>query len=256
MSFQIRIRQKKDHEKIVMLTAYDFQTARILDTEGIDMILVGDSLGMAFQGFSNTRSVTMSDMLYHIRIVARAARNTPIVGDMPIRSCESVETCLKNAEQFVEAGAQAVKIEGNKSMAITRLVKEDFAVMGHVGMLPQSVETYHVKGKTSEEAQMILQDAVELERSGVFAIVLEGIPERLAEKITKTVRVPTIGIGAGRFCDGQVLVVNDLLGIDKDFKPKYVKAYADLEGTIKNAVSKFKEEVLVGKYPDSEHTYH
>jgi 3-methyl-2-oxobutanoate hydroxymethyltransferase len=256
MSFQEGIKQRKGREKIVMLTAYDFQMARILDRTGIDLILVGDSSGMVVQGYKDTKSVTMSDMMFHVRAVARGAVSKPVIGDMPIDSCATPEACLKNAKQFVEAGANGVKIEGNKTDAIKLLIRDGIPIMGHVGMLPQNAEAYHVKGKTPAEAKEILHDAQELDRLGVFSIVLECIPESLAKMITNSVKVPTIGIGAGKYCDGQVLVVNDLLGFDESFKPKYVKAYANLDETIKLAVAKFKDEVSTGKYPDDEHTYH
>lgn len=256
MSFQERIKQKKGKEKIIMLTAYDSQMARILDQTGIDMILVGDSSGMVVQGHKDTKSVTMADMIFHIKAVASRATSAPIIGDMPIHSCNTVENCLENAKKFVEAGANGVKIEGEKTDAIKALIKAGIPVMGHVGMLPQMAETYHVKGKKPEEAQEILQDALELDGLGVFSIVLECIPESLANTITNSVKVPTIGIGAGKDCDGQVLVINDMLGFDENFKPKYVKTYANLNKTIKDAVVKFIEEVSTGKYPDDEHTYH
>jgi 3-methyl-2-oxobutanoate hydroxymethyltransferase len=256
VSFQERIKQKKGREKIVMLTAYDFQMARILDQAGIDLILVGDSSGMVVQGYKDTKKVTMADMMFHVRAVARGVASTPIIGDMPIDSCATAKDCLKNAKQFVEAGAQGVKIEGNKMEAIKLLIRNGIPVMGHVGMLPQMAETYHVKGKTPAEAEEILRDAQDLDRLGVFSMVLECIPESLAETITNSVKVPTIGIGAGKHCDGQVIVVNDMLGFDEGFKPKYVKTYANLNKTIKLAVAKFKQEVSTGKYPDDEHTYH
>lgn len=256
MSFQERIRQKKGKEKIIMLTAYDFQMARILDQTGIDLILVGDSSGMVVQGYDDTKSVTMADMVFHTKAVARGAKTTPIIGDMPIDSCHTVEDCLRNAKQFLEAGASGVKIEGKKTDAVKALLNMGIPVMGHVGMLPQMAEAYRVKGKKPEEAQQILQDAQELSRLGVFSIVLECIPESLGKTITESVSVPTIGIGAGKHCDGQVLVINDMLGFDENFRPKYVKAYADLNRTIRDAVTKFIEEVTTGKYPNEEHTYH
>jgi len=256
MSFQERIKEKKGKEKIVMLTAYDFQMAKILDRTGIDLILVGDSSGMVVQGYKDTKSVTMADMMFHVKAVARAVVSKPIIGDMPINTCGTPEKCLKNAKQFIEAGAHGVKIEGTKTDAIKLLKRNGIPVMGHVGMLPQMAETYHVKGKTSEEAEEILHDAQQLDTVGVFSIVLECIPENLAKTITGSVNVPTIGIGAGKYCDGQVLVVNDMLGFDEGFKPKYVKTYANLNNTIKLAVAKFMHEVSTGKYPDEEHTYH
>jgi len=256
MDFHENIRQKKGKEKIIMLTAYDFQTAKILDQVGIDLILVGDSSGMVIQGYSDTRSVTMADMIYHVKAVARGAKNTPIIGDMPINTCNTTQDCLTNAQRFLEVGAHGVKIEGKKTEAIEALIEKAIPVVGHVGMLPQRAEAYRVKGKNPGEAQQILQDAQELDRLGVFSIVLECIPESLAKTITETVKAPTIGIGAGKHCDGQVLVINDMLGYDESFKPKYAKTYANLNKTIKEAVTRFTEEVAAGKYPDEEHTYH
>ena len=250
------IRRRKGKEKIVMLTAYDYQTAKILDAVGIDVILVGDSLGMVFQGCKDTKSVTMEAMIYHTRAVARGARNTPVIGDMPIHSYDTVEDALENARLFIEAGADGVKIEGNKPEIIKALIAEGIPVMGHVGLLPQTAEAYKVRGKTAEEAEKIFRDALEVDGCGVFSIVLECIPESLAKRITENVKAPTIGIGAGKYCDGQVLVINDMLGFDDSFAPKYLKKYADLNKIIKNAVKRFMEEVRSGVYPDEEHTYH
>jgi 3-methyl-2-oxobutanoate hydroxymethyltransferase len=256
MEFLEEIRQKKGKAKIIMLTAYDYQTAKILDEMRIDLILVGDSLGMVFQGYDNTKSVTMEDMVYHTCAVAKGAKNTPIIGDMPINSYVNVQTTLENAQRFLNAGAQGVKIEGNRPQIVKALVTAKIPVMGHVGMLPQTAESYKVKGKTPDEAEKIVQDALELDSCSVFSIVAECIPEDLANKITKLVKVPTIGIGAGRFCDGQVLVINDMLGMSDGFSPKFVKPYANLNAVVKDAVARFREEVLTGKYPDKEHTYH
>jgi len=256
MEFQERIKGKKGKEKIIMLTAYDYQIAKILDEIDIDLILVGDSLGMVVQGHSNTKNVTMMNMIYHIKAVARGAKNTSIIGDMPINSCNTIKDGLKNAEKFIEAGAHGVKIEGNRPQIVRTLIEAGISVMGHVGMLPQIAETYRVKGKTPEEAEEIFRDALDLDQLGVFSIVLECIPKSLAEKITENVKAPTIGIGAGKCCDGQVLVINDMLGLDESFKPKYVKRYAALNKVIKDAVARFVKEVSTGKYPDEEHTYH
>jgi 3-methyl-2-oxobutanoate hydroxymethyltransferase len=256
MSFLEAIKQRKGKEKIVMLTAYDFQMARILEKTGIDLILVGDSSGMVLQGHNNTKSVTMADMLYHTRAVARGANNTPIIGDLPINSTNSPRDALLNAKRFVEAGAKGVKIEGNKPEEVGTLIEARIPVMGHVGMLPQQTEVYRLKGKKPEEAEGILQDAIDLDRLGAFSVVLECIPEDLAKKITETIKIPTIGIGAGKYCDGQVLVINDMLGMDENFNPKYVKRYANLNKTIRHAVTMFQKEVRSGKYPDEEHTYH
>ncbi len=256
MKFQEKIKRKKGREKIVMLTAYDYQIAKILDGTDIDLILVGDSLGMVVQGHTNTKSVTMNDMIYHTKNVAKGAKKTPIIGDMPINSCNTVEDGLRNAKQFLEAGAHGVKIEGNRPEVVKALIDAGIPVMGHVGMLPQMAETYRVKGKKPEEAEEIFRDALNLDKLGVFSIVLECIPESLAKRITENVKAPTIGIGAGKHCDGQVLVINDMLGLDESFRPKYVKRYAHLNEVIKDAVAKFVEEVSADNYPDDEHTYH
>ena len=211
---------------------------------------------MVVQGHPDTKSVTISDMLYHTRAVARGAKNTPIIGDMPINSYRNMDEALRNAKLLLENGAQAVKIEGNKPKIIKALIDEEIPVMGHLGLLPQTAENYKVRGKKPEEAEKIFRDALELDRLGVFSIVLECIPESLAKRITESVRVPTIGIGAGKFCDGQVLVLNDLLGMDESFKPKYLKRYANLNKVIKEAINRFREDVLTERYPDPEHTYH
>ena len=249
-------RDRKGKKKIVMLTAYDYQIAKILEEVGIDLILVGDSLGMVIQGHMDTKSVTMEDMIYHTRAVARGAKKIPIIGDMPINSDKTAENALKNARRFLDAGAHGVKIEGSKSDVIKALIDDGIPVMGHVGLLPQTAPTYRLRGKQPEEAEKIFQDALEIDKLGVFAMVLESIPESLAKKITESVGTPTIGIGAGKFCDGQVLVINDMLGTDPSFNPKYLKRYANLNEVIQQAVEVFKGEVQTGKYPDSEHTYH
>ena len=246
----------KKKGKFVMLTAYDYQMAKILDETGIDLILVGDSLGMVVLGYQNTKSVTMEDMIHHTRAVARGTKNTPIIGDMPIDSYNTVEDALENAKQLLEAGAHGVKIEGNRPLIVETLVKEGIPVMGHVGLLPQSTDRFRLKGKKAMEAERILDDAVELDKMGVFAIVLECIPKSLAKKITETVNAPTIGIGAGIHCDGQVLVINDVLGFDEAFSPKYLKRYASIGREIRKAIVNFKDDVLNGKYPDEKHTYH
>lgn len=250
------LRMKKGKAKIIMLTAYDYQMAKVLDEAGIDLILVGDSLGMVIQGYKNTKSVTVEDMLYHTRAVARGAENTPIVGDMPIKSDRTVEDALRNAKRFIEAGAHGVKIEGNRAKVVKTLLKAGIPVMGHVGLLPQTAESHRVKGKQPPEAQNIFHDALKLDELGVFSMVLECMPETLAKRITEAVRAPTIGIGAGKYCDGQVLVINDMLGFDESFAPKYLKRYASLNKIIKEAIAKFQEEVSSSVYPDKEHTYH
>ena len=246
----------KNKSKFVMLTAYDYQIAKILGETGIDLILVGDSLGMVVLGYQDTKSVTMEDMIHHTRAVARGTKSTPIIGDMPINSYNTVEDALENAKQLLEAGAHGVKIEGNRPKIIEALVKKGIPVMGHVGLLPQSADGFRLNGKNVMEAERILEDAIALDKMDVFAIVLECIPESLAKKITETVNAPTIGIGAGIHCDGQVLVINDLLGFDEAFSPKYLKRYAFLGREIRKAVVTFKDDVLNGRYPDEKHTYH
>ncbi|MBC7120481.1 MAG: 3-methyl-2-oxobutanoate hydroxymethyltransferase [Candidatus Methanosuratus sp.] len=248
-------RNGKGKGKIIMLTAYDYQIARILDEAGIDLILVGDSLGMVVQGHMDTRSVTMEDMIYHTQSVARGAKKTPIIVDIPINCDETPKDALENARRLLKAGAHGVKIEGNKPEVIEALLKEGIPVMGHLGLLPQTAPSYRLKGKQPDEAEKIFQDALEVDKLGVFSIVLECIPEGLARRITEAVGAPTIGIGAGKYCDGQVLVINDMLGLDLSFTPKYLKRYTNLNQIIKEAVGKFKEEVKNGKYPDEEHTY-
>jgi len=246
----------KGKRKIIMLTAYDYQIAKILDEVGIDIILVGDSLGMVVQGHPDTKSVTMEDMIYHTRAVARGAQRTLIVGDMPIHSYDTPEQAIRNARRFLEAGAHAVKIEGNRGDVVKGLLEQGIPVMGHIGLLPQTAERFKVQGKKPEQAERLLRDAKELDALGVFSLVLECIPLRLARRITEAVRTPTIGIGAGKYCDGQVLVINDLLGMDDNFTPKFVKRYANLKGVIVEAVRRFMEEVESGLYPDKAHTYH
>jgi len=250
------LKMLKKKRKIMMLTAYDYQIAKLLDDIGIDLILVGDSLGMVVLGYKNTKAVTMQEMLHHTRAVSRGVKSTPIVGDMPINSYNTVADALKNAKNFLNAGAHGVKIEGNKPRIIKALLNDGIPIMGHLGLLPQTAESYRVRGKEEREAEKIFSDALELDKLGVFTIVLECIPESLAKKITETVETPTIGIGAGKYCDGQVLVINDMLGFDESFTPKYLKRYANLSHVIRQAVTKFKKEVLESKYPDKEHTYH
>ena len=251
------IHNLKEKRKITMLTAYDFQIARILDENKVDMILVGDSLGMVFQGNPDTKKVTMSAMLYHTRAVTQGVKRTLIVSDMPIHSYDTPEEALSNAKQLLEAGAKAVKIEGNQSAVIKVLLENNIPVMGHVGLLPQTAEKYRVQGKTPQEADQIWRDALQLDKLGVFSIVLECIPKWLARKITHDVRAPTIGIGAGKHCDGQVLVITELLGlVGKEPLPKFVKKYANLYEVIGKAVTEFVNEVQSGKYPEKCHTYH
>ena len=246
----------KGNRKAVMLTAYDYQIARLLEEAGVDLILVGDSLGMVVLGYESTKCVSMDEMLHHTKAVARGAKNTPIIGDMPIGSYATPKLALENARRFIEAGARGVKVEGCVEDVVRKLVSEGIPVMGHLGLLPQTAEKYKLVGKEMREAEQIFRDAVTIDKRGVFSVVLECVPEKLAERITQNVKSVTIGIGAGKYCDGQVLVINDLLGMDERFKPKYVKRYANLSDTIKNAVASFKKEVKSEQFPDDAHSFH
>jgi len=242
--------------KLTMLTAYDYQIAKILDNAGIDMILVGDSLGMTVMGHEGTKEVTMEDMVHHIKAVARGVKQAFIVGDMPIDSDNTPEDAVMNAQRLIQAGAHSIKLEGLKKPQIRAVVEAGIPVMGHMGLLPQTAESHRVQGKTEEDAKRIMQESIELDKLGVFSAVLESMPKRLARRISEAMEAPTIGIGAGVNCDGQVLVINDLLGMDESFKPKFVKRYARLEQIIGEAVRRYIEDVIKGRYPDEEHTYH
>jgi 3-methyl-2-oxobutanoate hydroxymethyltransferase len=252
---------KERGERFVMLTAYDFPTARILDEAGIPVLLVGDSLANNILGYETTLPVTMEEMLHHTRAVARGAKNALIVGDMPFLSYQiSVEEGIRNAGRFLkEGGGHAVKLEGPMLELAAALVDRGIPVMGHIGLTPQSVHAmggYRVQGKSEEDARRLLDEAQALEKSGIFSLVLEGIPAAVAGQITDAVSVPTIGIGAGPHCDAQVLVITDLLGLGLGTYPKFVKPYADLRGEITRAVQRFREEVSSGAFPDDAHSYH
>lgn len=253
---------KEKGRKITMLTAYDCMMAELLDQEGIDCLLVGDSLGMVFQGKENTLAVTVEEMIYHCKAVARGVREAIIVGDMPFLSYHiSPAEAVYNAGRLIkEGGVHGVKLEGGReiSQQIEAIVAAKIPVMGHLGLTPQSVYQmggFKVQGKQLESARRILEDARALEALGVFAIVLEGIPEALARKITKSLSIPTIGIGAGNGCDGQVLVINDLLGITPEPMAKFVKKYADLRENISKAVKAYKVEVQSGVFPSEAHSF-
>jgi len=250
------------NEKISMLTAYDYSTATLVDAAGIDMILVGDSLGMVFLGYENTLSVTMEDMIHHTKAVVRGAKNAMIVGDMPFMSYHvSIEEAVRNAGRFIqEGGAQSVKLEGGQERIATvkAILDAQIPVMGHIGLTPQSVNQlggFKVQGKDLETANKLIRDAKALDEAGVFAIVLECVPTQLAKRITEEVSVPTIGIGAGQYCDGQVLVINDMLGMFKGHIPKFVKKFANLEPVIIAALQTYKKEVEAGTFPSEEHGF-
>jgi 3-methyl-2-oxobutanoate hydroxymethyltransferase len=247
---------KQKGEKISMLTAYDYATAKLIDEAGIPLILVGDSLGMVMLGYESTIPVTMDVMIHHTAAVVRGAKNALIVGDMPFMSYHlSIEQALANAGRFIqEAGCQTVKLEGGQEMAptIAKIVACGIPVMGHIGLTPQSINQlggYKAVGKTPETAVKLIKDAVALEQAGAFAIVLETVPAPLAKKISEKISIPTIGIGAGVNCDGQVQVISDLLGIYTEFMPKHAKQYAQIGTTIKTAAADYIAEVTSGKFP-------
>jgi len=253
--------KKAGGKRITALTAYDYPTAAIVDEAGVDVILVGDSLGVVVQGRDNTLAVTMEEMLYHTRIVARAARRAMVLGDMPFLSYQpSVEEAVRNAGRFLQAGAQGVKIEGGANVlpVIERLVNFDIPVMAHIGITPQSIHRYggyRVQGRDEEAAARLLEEAKAVESAGAFSLVLEGIPTELGRRITEAVSIPTVGIGAGPHCDGQILVIQDLLGLFDRFVPKFVKRYADLKTLSLEAVRTYVAEVESGEFPSKAQSY-
>ncbi|MEA5071884.1 MAG: 3-methyl-2-oxobutanoate hydroxymethyltransferase [Petrimonas sp.] len=253
---------KDNNRKISMLTAYDYSMAKIVDAAGIDSVLVGDSLGMVFQGNESTLPVTLDEIIYHTKAVVRGVKNALVVADMPFLSYHvSKEEAVRNAGRMIkEGGAEAVKMEGGSlfSETIKAVVDAQIPVMGHIGLTPQSVNAFggfKVQGKDEQSAKRIWEDAKLLEEAGVFAITLECIPDKLAQLITKSLRIPTIGIGAGKSCDGQVLVINDMLGMFSDFVPRFVKQYAKLNTEITAAVQDYIAEVREGDFPAGEHTF-
>lgn len=253
---------KDNNRKISMLTAYDYSMAKIVDVAGIDSVLVGDSLGMVFQGNESTLPVTLDEIIYHTKAVVRGVKNALVVADMPFLSYHvSKEEAVRNAGRMIkEGGAEAVKMEGGSlfSETIKAVVDAQIPVMGHIGLTPQSVNAFggfKVQGKDEQSAKRIWEDAKLLEEAGVFAITLECIPDKLAQLITKSLRIPTIGIGAGKSCDGQVLVINDMLGMFSDFVPRFVKQYAKLNTEITAAVQDYMAEVREGDFPAGEHTF-
>ena len=255
-------RYKREQKKVIVVTAYDALFARIVEQAGLDVILVGDSLGIVVQGKANTLSVTMDDMLYHTKLVARAAQKSLIIGDMPFMSYQAgKEEALRNAGRFLQAGAHAVKLEGGAAMVdrIQAMTQVGIPVIGHLGMTPQSVNQYggyKVQGKGSDRAQVLLEDSKALEEAGAVAVVLEAVPAKLAQAITAQLLIPTIGIGAGPHCDGQVLVLYDLLGMFDEFVPKFVKPYAHLKADALQALRRYKEEVEQGRFPSDAESYH
>ncbi len=249
--------------KITCLTAYDYPTARLADEAGVDMLLVGDSLAMVVLGYENTLPVTIEEMLHHTRAVRRGTRRALLIADMPYGSFHTgIAESVRNAVRFVkEAGAEAVKIEGGEKRLelIHRLVEAEIPVMGHVGLTPQSLHAlggFKVQGKTAEAAEQLLRDARAVEAAGAFSIVLEAVPRELAAQVTRELRIPTIGIGAGPECDGQVLVIHDMLGLHLGRQPKFARRYANLSETIAQAVAQYCDDVRAGRFPSDEESYH
>jgi len=256
------IAKKQEGRKITMLTAYDYPFAKIVDDAGIDVILVGDSLGMVVQGLENTLPVTMDEMIYHTKMVTRAVKNSMVIGDMPFMSYQtSISDAVNNAGRFLkDAGASAVKMEGGAEVAehIKAMSKADIPVMAHIGLTPQSIHRmggYKVQGKTEEAANRLLDEARIVEDSGAFSLLLEAIPMNLAKKITEKLLIPTIGIGAGPYCDGQVLVLHDVIGMFERFVPKFVKQYASLKDDALNAVKLYREEIEKGIFPSEDQSF-
>lgn len=253
---------KQKGEKITMLTAYDYATAKIVDEVGIPLILVGDSLGTVVLGYGSTIPVTMDEMIHHTKAVVRGTQQAMVIGDMPFMTYHvSVDDALRNAARFIqEAGAQAVKLEGGVTVAekVRRVVECGMPVMGHIGLTPQSIHQlggHKIQGKSPEAAAKMLEDARALEQAGAFAIVLETVPAQLATLISQTISIPTIGIGAGIGCDGQVQVINDILGSFADFVPKHAKQYAKLTDIIRNAVTEYYDEVKAGSFPTDKQSF-
>jgi 3-methyl-2-oxobutanoate hydroxymethyltransferase len=254
-------RKKAAGERITMLTAYDYPTALALDQAGIDSILVGDSLGMVVLGYDNTLPVTMDEMIHHCRAVARGARRPLLIGDMPFLSYQvSPEEAVRNAGRFLQQGGMdAVKVEGGRERlpAIGAILQAGIPVMGHVGLTPQSIHQlggFRPQGRTAQAAVELLGDAIALEEAGCFAIVLESIPQEWGEEVSRRLSIPTIGIGAGAGCDGQVLVTHDLLGLFERFTPRFARRYADLQGEMKRAFAAYIRDVEAGQFPGTEHS--
>ncbi len=256
------ISMKKNGEKITMVTGYDYSTAKLIDNSGIDSILVGDSLGMVMLGYPDTVSVTMEDMLHHVKAVSRGAENALVICDMPFMSYQtSVYDAVVNAGRLMKEGrAGAVKLEGGSEFKehVSAIVKASIPVCGHIGMTPQSVNAFggfKVQGRTEEAARKLIDDAIALEKAGAFAIVIECVPKKLAEYISQILSIPTIGIGAGNGCDGQVLVYQDMLSMYSDFTPKFVKQYAQMGDIMTDAFKRYNDEVKSGVFPTDEHSY-
>jgi 3-methyl-2-oxobutanoate hydroxymethyltransferase len=256
------IQKKQDGQKISMITAYDFPFARIADEAGMDMVLVGDSLAMVVQGLENTLPVTMDEMVYHTRMVSRGAQRAMVVGDMPYLSYQvSVQEAVRNAGRFIKEGAAgAVKIEGGAEMAdqIRAMTRAEIPVMAHIGLTPQALHRmggFKVQGKSEEARKILIEEARKVEDAGAFSLLIEGVPMDLARTITESISIPTIGIGAGPHCDGQVLVLHDVIGLFERFTPKFVKKYANLGQTALEAMKSFREEIESGQFPTEEQSF-
>ena len=256
------IKFKSQNHKITMLTAYDYSTAKILDEAGVDGILVGDSLAMVALGLENTMSVTVDEMLVFTKAVARGVRYSFVVADMPFMSYHSsIEEGIKNAGKFIQAGAKAVKIEGWSDYTeklIKRLTESGIPVLSHLGFTPQYINSlggHYIQGKTAENTKKILEEARKMECAGAFAVVLEMVPEESAKYITENISIPTIGIGAGRYCSGQILVTDDIIGKYSDFTPKFVKKYTDIYTTIKTSVQEYVNDIQTGVFPDEKNVF-
>jgi len=263
MTVPVLRRMKRDGQKLTMLTAYDSTFARLLDRAGVDIILVGDSVGMVVQGQPNTLAVTVDHMAYHGAAVSRVVERAHVVVDMPFLSYHvSDEEAVRNAGRLVqEGGAHSVKLEGGRERAATieAIVRAQIPVMAHIGLTPQSFHVqggFKVQGKTDSEGQRLMEDALAVQAAGAWSIVLEGIPASLATEISEALTIPTIGIGAGNGCDGQVLVIYDVLGMEEDFKPKFVRRYASLGGVVTDAVESYIADVRSGAFPDDAHSFH
>ena len=255
-------KKKTGNQKISMVTAYDYTMARLVDQAGVDMVLVGDSLGMVIQGEENTLAVTIDDMIYHSRCVAKGLSNAHLTVDMPFMTYQiSEEIALQNAGRLIQEGkAQSVKLEGGKNMAptIARIVQAGIPVVGHIGLTPQSVHAlggFKVQGRAQEAQERLISDALAIEAAGASLLVLELVPKELAKVISERLHIPTIGIGAGLHCDGQVLVCNDLLGLDLRFKPRFLKRYATLEEKILDSVRAYVRDVQEGDFPTDKHSF-
>lgn len=256
------IEKKQKGEKIVTITAYDYSIGKIVDECGFDLILVGDSLSQVILGNDNTLAVTIDEMIHHTKAVSRGVSNALLVGDMPFLSYKvDMKDAVYNAGRFIqEGGAEAVKVEGGTEIlpTIKAIIDADIEVMGHIGLTPQKVYRFGghiVQGRTVDAAKKLIMDAINLQNAGVFSIVLEGIPWQIAKLITSIVDIPTIGIGAGQYCDGQIIIIYDMLGVFTEFKPKFVKYYGNIGEAIRKALNAYKNEIKSSIYPDLEHSY-